>query len=582
MTKRCAIYLRVSDEKQEKDGYGLASQEDGCRKYAAEQGWQIIGVWSDVRSGAYLFERPGLTAVRDLVKQRGVDVVLCHAFDRLSRDQNHRGLIFTEANQAGVEIAAVTERLDDTPEGRLLTAVGGFVAEVERLKIIERTQRGLVARAKSGKPLGTAVAPYGLRWRDEGKTGYDIDPDTVGIVRRIFDECDRGVSLRQIGLRLEADGILPRRHDRSGTTTWGASTVRLILTSGFYTGHGTAFRWETTRRRGQSTLQRFRDPEDQIPLPEGVYPQVINRALCDRVQRRLQTNKRESIRADRNPEVGILRRGIGVCGYCGNTLSVMYSRGVPVYRCGTNVRQRHGCPFHSILVDTLDDAVWRWAWGIALDPKKAAEAIAAMNRRINEGRPDGVTEAEIAAMDQRIAEVERKRRNLVTRLALVDDDEAARLVADQINALSETARSLGEERRRLEAQRDAMTTGLIRLTGIERFCEDVRREVHVCYRVKDLPLVWRPGFREKRQVLHRLGAEVKLWRADHEPRWAASLRLGDGTENLCSIGPAPAGAPVAGHRRSPGPRSARSSPRPFRPASAGTFPTPPCTPPRRS
>jgi len=52
--------------------------------------------------------------------------VVAHAVDRLGRHQDRRGQIFSEADYAGVAIEFVTEKLADTPEGRLLLAVRSF------------------------------------------------------------------------------------------------------------------------------------------------------------------------------------------------------------------------------------------------------------------------------------------------------------------------------------------------------------------------------------------------------------------------------------------------------------------------
>src|SRR3712207_6852742 len=64
------------------------------------------------------------------------------------------------------------------PYTTLFRSAKAFAAEVEREKIAERTQRGLRARVATGKPTGTGAAPYGLRWRDDAKSGYEIDPAT--------------------------------------------------------------------------------------------------------------------------------------------------------------------------------------------------------------------------------------------------------------------------------------------------------------------------------------------------------------------------------------------------------------------
>ena len=84
---RAAIYCRVSTGPQEQDGTSLETQEASCRAYAAQQGWAVVGVWRDAYTATEYRARPGLTALRDAVRGGGADVVLCHALDRLSRNQ---------------------------------------------------------------------------------------------------------------------------------------------------------------------------------------------------------------------------------------------------------------------------------------------------------------------------------------------------------------------------------------------------------------------------------------------------------------------------------------------------------------
>jgi site-specific DNA recombinase len=110
-----------------------------------------------------VFNRPGMTELRDRLRARGVDIVLGHALDRLSRNQTHQGLILSEIEHAGARLELVTEKLEDTPEGRLLLSVRGFVAEVERLKISERTNRGRRKRAQDGRMMPGPRPLYGYR-----------------------------------------------------------------------------------------------------------------------------------------------------------------------------------------------------------------------------------------------------------------------------------------------------------------------------------------------------------------------------------------------------------------------------------
>ncbi len=86
----------------------------------------------------------------------------------------------------------------------------GFVAEMERLKIRERTQRGTRARVEAGKPLVGCRPPYGYRWRDAEKSGFLLDPERAAVVRRIFDSVLQGQSLRGTCRALMAAGFQRR------------------------------------------------------------------------------------------------------------------------------------------------------------------------------------------------------------------------------------------------------------------------------------------------------------------------------------------------------------------------------------
>lgn len=182
---RAVIYVRVSTDGQERDGTSLESQEAACLAFAQSAGWSVTARIRDTASG-FTLDRPGMDQVRQLIRQGTVDVLLAHAVDRLSRNQNHIGVLFDEVQQAGARLECATEKFEDTPEGRFILAARAFIAEVERAKIIERTTRGKTARARSGKlPQATGKGIYGYRYNPA--TGRrELEPFQAEVVRRIF------------------------------------------------------------------------------------------------------------------------------------------------------------------------------------------------------------------------------------------------------------------------------------------------------------------------------------------------------------------------------------------------------------
>jgi site-specific DNA recombinase len=155
-----------------------------------------------------LWHRPKLQKLRESIRAREVDVVIAYAIDRLARDPTHLGVLISEAEHNGVEVAFVTEQLDDTREGALIRFVRGYAAGVEHEKIRERTMRGRRSRVLDrGKPLASQRPRYGLAWKDEEKSGWIEDPITGPIARRIWREALEGSTLRSIANGLTRDGI---------------------------------------------------------------------------------------------------------------------------------------------------------------------------------------------------------------------------------------------------------------------------------------------------------------------------------------------------------------------------------------
>src|SRR5205823_4925611 len=97
---RAVIYSRVSTDAQERDGTSLDTQERACVELAQTSGWVVVERIRDAASG-YSLDRDGVAHLRQLLKQGAADIVVAHAVDRVSRNQNHIGVLFDEVQQAG-------------------------------------------------------------------------------------------------------------------------------------------------------------------------------------------------------------------------------------------------------------------------------------------------------------------------------------------------------------------------------------------------------------------------------------------------------------------------------------------------
>ena len=285
--------LPVSTTKQEEEGTSLETQRDACRAFASERGWVVAEdhVHREVYSGAELWDRPQLTLLRQAIRQKAVDVVVCYAIDRLSRDPVHLGVILSEAEHAGVPVEFVTEPLDDSPEGQLIRFVKGYAARVEREKARERTLRGKHARVSSGKVHNHGPELYGYR-RDKARGVREIYEPEAAVVRRIFRWVAEGVPIRSVVRRLNDDGIpspaAGKLRFRDGRAPrWGNGVMHRILREQAYTGAAVAWKYRRTNKTGGFEK---RPPEEWIALPEGATPAIVSAAEWQAVQARLASN----------------------------------------------------------------------------------------------------------------------------------------------------------------------------------------------------------------------------------------------------------------------------------------------------
>src|SRR5689334_17595166 len=152
MTKRVAIYVRVSTDRQT-----IENQLRELHRVAERRGWEVVHEYRDAGiSGAKgRAERPGLDEMLKDAQRRRFDVVLAWAIDRLGRSLiDLLGTIQT-LEACGVDLYLDQQSIDTTsPAGRLMFQITGAFAEFERSMIRQRVRAGLRRAVEAGKQLG--------------------------------------------------------------------------------------------------------------------------------------------------------------------------------------------------------------------------------------------------------------------------------------------------------------------------------------------------------------------------------------------------------------------------------------------
>jgi DNA invertase Pin-like site-specific DNA recombinase len=189
MTKRVAIYLRVSTDQQTTENQRLELE-----RVAQQRGWTVTAVYTDdgISGAKGGDKRPGFdTLCKDMTRCK-FDVVAAWSVDRLGRSLQHLVGFLGDLQGAGRDLYLHQQAIDTTtPSGRAMFQACGVFAEFERSMIQERVKAGLARARAKGKRLGRKPTSPKIeeRIRELRATGMGI----IKIARTL----DIGVSVVQ-------------------------------------------------------------------------------------------------------------------------------------------------------------------------------------------------------------------------------------------------------------------------------------------------------------------------------------------------------------------------------------------------
>src|SRR5712692_3375468 len=221
--KDAISYIRVSSEEQADSGLGLEAQRQRIAAYCAMKGLHLADVFEDpgISAGKPLASRPAGSRLLAAAK-KGKAVVVVAKLDRLFRSVADAANVIADFDKKGIDLVSISEGFDATTiYGKAMMQVASVFAELERGLIRERTRSAMSVKRSRGERI-SGHAPYG--W-DFGRGGRLVEnareQRIIGRMRRLRAE---GLSYRGIAVRLDDEGILPKRGKR-----WIHTTVKSIL-----------------------------------------------------------------------------------------------------------------------------------------------------------------------------------------------------------------------------------------------------------------------------------------------------------------------------------------------------------------
>jgi site-specific DNA recombinase len=228
--RRVVLYLRVSTDRQAREGYSLEAQEYNLRKWCEARGYVIVGVYRDEGISAKdVQHRPALLQLLDDAKTGDFDLVLFWCLSRFTRSVRDLYELYQQLSIVNVEICSATEPIDTTtPMGRAVMGVLAVFAQMERELTAERVYYAMEERARQGKRTCNEVLGYDLY----GKDSFAINAAEAEQVQYIFSRYAEYKNLSAVAELCRLKGYHGKRGQKH--RPW---TVQRILTCPIYCGY---------------------------------------------------------------------------------------------------------------------------------------------------------------------------------------------------------------------------------------------------------------------------------------------------------------------------------------------------------
>lgn len=256
MVEKVGVYCRLSDEDRDKinkddDSNSIINQRSMCLKYANQNGWDVVDIYSDDDfSGAGTY-RPDFERMIKDCESGKINLVLCKSQSRFSRDMEViEKYLHNKFIEWGIRFVSIIDNADTNIESNKKSRqINGLINEWYLDDLSQNVRKSLKNKREDGLFLGS-FAPYGY---DRDKEDYHklvVDPVAAEVVKKIFEMYKNGYGYYRICEYLNNNNIPPRSvyKKQNGSkfvcgkcdlnnVRWNPDTVAQILKNEVYIGN---------------------------------------------------------------------------------------------------------------------------------------------------------------------------------------------------------------------------------------------------------------------------------------------------------------------------------------------------------
>ncbi len=305
------LYIRVSTDRQVREGDSLEEQESELKKFCDYRNYQIHKTYIEKgRSGGNTNRPEYQNLIKDIISKK-VNAIVVKKLDRLSRSLLDFEQLVGILQTNNVEFISLRENFDTTTAmGKAMLRVALVFAQLEREQTSERVKDVFTFRAEQGLFNG-GTCPYGY---DTVSKELAPNKQEKKIVEFMFDSFLKNKATSLVEQDLNAMGFRNRKGQ-----LWDRRHIHEMLKKPVYKGY---IQWNNG-------------------LYKGVHQPLVSESKFEQVQ---QIFKDRDFRSSRGEIKGLLK-GFLVCGECGETLSPNYTKKKKgaiyhYYRCNSTISRK--------------------------------------------------------------------------------------------------------------------------------------------------------------------------------------------------------------------------------------------------
>lgn len=370
---KAAEYARYSTDRQTENS--IAYQFGEIRRYCRDHDIEIVASYQDEACSGTNADRDGFQRMLRDAQRGSFDAVVIYDVSRGSRDVGDWFTFRKRMMALGITVISATgQRLGDLTNGQdfLLELLTVGMGQAEVLGTRQKSLAGVATKAKQGIFLG-GFAPLGY---DIVDGQYVINPSEAAVVRKIFDLYAAGQSITKMVDAMQ--GTLGKRG-----RPFGKNSFLEILKNERYIG---VYTWN---KKQYHILRKWAGgvANPNVIRLEGVIPPIIDMTTWERVQKRMNDNKRGQYKARRRYLLtGLIECASCGAAYVGHTSKNAKGHETSYYCCGNRYRTKT-CDSKNINAQELESFVVQHlkAFLLEADFTETARVIA---DRVNGVSPD--------------------------------------------------------------------------------------------------------------------------------------------------------------------------------------------------